>query len=94
MQFTDLTAFEPTYWHWDFGDAFAAVSNQTSEERNPVHTYEQPGVYQVCLRAGNDYGADSICREVRVLPESVAVEELTPGKWIHTAFFQTPPRTI
>jgi len=73
VQFTDLTAFEPTWWHWDFGEL---GSGDTSAEQNPAHIYAQPGVYEVCLRAGNDYGADTICREVRVLSASVGSEEV------------------
>jgi PKD repeat protein len=30
-------------WHWDFGDG------QTSGEQNPVHEYENGGLYNVCL---------------------------------------------
>jgi PKD repeat protein len=32
-----------TEWHWDFGDG------NTSNEENPQHEYEQPGIYTVCL---------------------------------------------
>ena len=72
VQFTDLTAFEPTRWHWDFGEL---GSGDTSLERHPWHIYAGPGVYEVCLRAGNAYGADTVCREVRVLPATVGSEE-------------------
>jgi len=34
---------EPYDFHWDFGD------NQTSDEQNPTHTYENPGNYTVKL---------------------------------------------
>ena len=76
VQFTDLTAFEPSYWHWDFGDPLAAAGSDTSSGRHPVHTYAQEGLYQVCLRAGNAYGADSTCREVRVLSATVGDEDI------------------
>lgn len=33
----------PTAWHWDFGDG------ASSDERNPVHDYLVPGVYDVRL---------------------------------------------
>ncbi|MBX7240958.1 MAG: HYR domain-containing protein [Bacteroidia bacterium] len=36
---------------WSFGDGFA------SGEENPVHTYTNPGVYNVTLIANNSYGA-------------------------------------
>lgn len=56
VTFTEVSSYEPTAWHWDFGDF------QTSNERYPVHTYSQPGVYQVCLRVSNAYDSDTLCR--------------------------------
>ncbi|MGB0175829.1 MAG: PKD domain-containing protein [Owenweeksia sp.] len=42
VQFTDnSTADAPIYHHWDFGDGY------TSNNPNPVHTYEEPGVYSI-----------------------------------------------
>ncbi|MCC6155296.1 MAG: PKD domain-containing protein, partial [Candidatus Hydrogenedentes bacterium] len=39
-----LTGAQPvTAWRWDFGDG------ATSTEQNPVHAYEDPGVYTVTL---------------------------------------------
>ncbi len=32
-----------TYWYWDFGDG------STSSEFEPLHEYDQPGIYNVCL---------------------------------------------
>ena len=87
VQFTDLTAFEPTYWHWDFGEL---GSSDTSVERNPVHLYAQPGVYEVCLQAGNDYGADTICREVRVLSASVGTEDIDNAATSEYRVFPNP----
>lgn len=57
--FTDLTTYEPTFWHWDFGDGNA------STERHPFHTYDTAGVYTVCLVVGNANSSDTLCR---VLP--------------------------
>jgi len=39
FQFTDFSFGNPDSWFWDFGDG------NTSTEQNPVHTYEQEGVY-------------------------------------------------
>lgn len=37
-------------WFWDFGDG------TTSTESNPVHTYAEPGEYDVCLTIHSDGG--------------------------------------
>jgi PKD repeat protein len=49
-----------TGYAWDFGD------DEFSEETSPVHTYDSSGYYNVCLRAGNDCGADSVCMMIYV----------------------------
>lgn len=46
VQFTDFSTPGTggiTAWHWDFGDG------GTSSEQNPLHTYNEPGVYSVTL---------------------------------------------
>ena len=60
VTFTDASSYEPTAWHWQFGDG--AVSQDT----NPVHTYAGPGTYQVCMVVSNVYSADTLCRDVTV----------------------------
>ena len=45
-----------TTWTWDFGDG------TTSNDRNPVHTYQGTGVYTVSLRVVGPRGNDSITR--------------------------------
>jgi PKD repeat protein len=51
--FTDLSTSTPTSWTWDFGDG------QTSADRNPTHTYQDPGVYTVSLTVANSWGSDT-----------------------------------
>ena len=60
---TDLTV---TY-HWTFGDG------KTSNERNPNHTFENPGKYKICLFIEvydeddpTNYCNDSKCMEINV----------------------------
>ena len=43
VYFTDLSVYEPTEWHWDFGDG------KFSEEQNPVHQYSKGGEWTVIL---------------------------------------------
>ncbi len=60
-----LTGAQPvTEWRWDFGDS------ATSSEQNPVHAYEDPGVYTVTLSVRSASGSD-----VRVQPNCVTVEK-------------------
>jgi PKD repeat protein len=49
VMFTDLTILSPTSWEWNFGDG-----SPHSTEKNPVHIYEEPGLYTVTLTAGKD----------------------------------------
>ena len=58
--FTNLSIYEPQNWQWDFGDSAESI------EKDPEHVYQSPGVYTVCLRVQNDYGADTICYDVVV----------------------------
>ncbi len=60
IKFVDLTYYEPTYWHWDFGDG------QSSTEQHPVHIFAQAGIYEVCLIVGNTNSADTLCKMVTV----------------------------
>lgn len=50
VQFTDESISNGNdidMWHWDFGDG------NSSEERNPLHTYSAPGSYKVKLTIAN-----------------------------------------
>lgn len=44
---------------WDFGDGI------TSSEQNPMHTYAEPGLYNVCLMISNN---DSSCNSIHCIP--------------------------
>ena len=60
FELVDLSYYNPTAWHWDFGD------RTQSPEQNPGHTYSAAGAYQICLIASNEYAADTICRTLQV----------------------------
>jgi hypothetical protein len=66
VEFIDNSFFEPTDWHWDFGDG------NSSAEVNPIHEYAASGTYIVCLTVSNANSSDTYCRDVTVegLPSS------------------------
>jgi PKD repeat protein len=47
VQFTDLTTGDPTGWWWDFEND----GTVDATARNPVHVYQDPGLYTVTLKA-------------------------------------------
>ncbi|MFZ6052076.1 PKD domain-containing protein [Halocola ammonii] len=49
---------------WDFGDG------TTSSNQNPVHIFETPGIYEVCLTAGNVCGSSTTCQTVEFCPQA------------------------
>ncbi|NUO02854.1 MAG: PKD domain-containing protein [Saprospiraceae bacterium] len=61
VNFYDYSRFFPTEWHWTFGDG------NNSMERDPVHTYAESGVYEVCLIVSNANASDTLCQEVEVI---------------------------
>lgn len=64
FEFTDLSACEVEEWYWDFGDPNSSVG--TSRDTNPIHTFSQNGVYEVCLIVKNKNGADTLCRTITI----------------------------
>ncbi len=62
VQFSDSSLFEPSSWNWNFGDGTSSTS------RNPLHFYQQPGLYTVKLTVSNAFGSDSL-----IIPNMVTV---------------------
>ena len=60
LQFVDNSDNAPTTWLWDFGDG------NGSDEQNPQHSYEFPGLYTVCLEVSSICGETQICEEIIV----------------------------
>jgi len=56
VKFTDCSKSEDELllWRWDFGDG------NTSNERNPLHTYNESGIYDVSLEVTNTEGAKAV----------------------------------
>ncbi len=44
VRFYDISYGYPDVWLWDFGDG------NTSEDQNPIHTYLEPGTYDISLK--------------------------------------------
>lgn len=61
IEFEDLSAGNWSFIVWHFGD------NSTSNDQNPHHIYNEPGIYQVCVVIENNDGCRSeLCYEVAV----------------------------
>lgn len=43
IQFVDISTGVYSWWEWEFGDG------QISNLQNPLHTYQNPGIYEICL---------------------------------------------
>lgn len=56
VSFTDRSIGSPTSWKWYFGDG------TNSTERNPVHTYNESGLYSVTLTAGGTGGSNALTK--------------------------------
>jgi PKD repeat protein len=75
VTFTDLSTGNPTKWAWDFGDG------TTSTEQNPVHIYQQEGVYDVILTVSNSYGTDTE-KKTGASPQVSTLPAPVPGQTI------------
>jgi PKD repeat protein len=75
INFTDLSYYEPTQWHWDFGDPNSPQS--TSMDTSPIHTFSATGVYDVCLTVKNTNGQNTECKKLQLGTTSTkkAIEE-------------------
>ena len=67
VAFTDLSTGFPDVWLWNFGDG------TTSAEQNPVHAWNMPGDYPVCLTIYNDSTQceDTFCSNI-IIADSIA----------------------
>ncbi len=56
VQFTDLSANDPTAWQWTFPGGTPSSSTQ----KNPIVTYKTYGKFDVTLKASNAYGSNQV----------------------------------
>ena len=75
VEFADCSENNPDEWMWDFGDG------GTSDEQNPEHTYEEPGLYTVTLISSNEWGADTLVQEdyIEILLTGVRINAALAG---------------
>lgn len=63
VSFTDhTTQASPSSYYWDFGDG------NNSQLPNPTHQFALPGTYSVLMRVSNNFGFDTIRKDVTVNP--------------------------
>ena len=53
VKFTDASYHGPTSWTWEFGDGSSFSGTGTDGAQEVLHTYTEPGVYDVTLTVGN-----------------------------------------
>ena len=70
VSFTSLSSGEILEYQWDFGDG------ATSNDANPAHTYQRPGVYDVTLAVSGPFGSDSLrlTSHIEVLSSEIGIE--------------------
>lgn len=78
VQFSDLSAGNPTSWNWDFGDGYSVTV------QSPQHTYESAGTYTVTLEVSDGTNSD-IETKTDYIIASVSGEAITSttagGNW-------------
>jgi PKD repeat protein len=70
VAFTDQSTNSPTAWSWNFDDPGSGGQN-TSNLRNPSHTFSSPGSYDVTLTPSNGAGTGT--------PVTHTISVSTPG---------------
>lgn len=85
IQFTDLSSGDISQRLWEFGDG------SSSTERNPTHTYNDPGAYTVSLTVTGSKGTDTQTKEAYVrigdayrIPSSITGETYAIYDWART----------
>lgn len=74
VQFTDASNSNGgtiSNWEWIFGDPASGINN-TSNEQNPTHTFNDPGTYSVSL----EVMANGLCQDIKLKD---VVINTTPG---------------
>ncbi|GAB4314044.1 MAG: hypothetical protein Kow00127_05170 [Bacteroidales bacterium] len=95
VHFTDLSTGDITEWQWDFENDGIV----DSWEQNPVHTYDEPGLYSVSLTVGNGTASNTLVKEdyievidtiSLVLPGSQTRLQAYPNPFNHSVVITLP----
>ena len=68
VKFNDTSTGDGLTYVWDFGDG------QSSNQRNPQHTYLNAGEYTVTLTVANEYGSNTITDTVTVVQNPTGMQ--------------------
>jgi PKD repeat protein len=74
VNFYDTTISTTIYdWYWDFGD------ESHSSDQNPIHIYDYPGIYKVCLFVMDSCSSDSVCSAIAYFPPKSVIFTSEPS---------------
>jgi len=76
VSFSDNTINDPTAWAWEFPGGTPSSSN----EQNPVITYNVAGDYDVTLTASNEYGENIMTKTAYIHVGDVGIHEQYASK--------------
>jgi PKD repeat protein len=83
VSFTDQSTNSPISWLWDFGD------DCTSTDKDPNHTYDIPGTYDVSLTVMNAHGSNSVTES-----DYITVNPVPAAAFIYTPVTGTVPLQV
>ena len=74
VTFTDSSTNNPTSWAWSFGDG----DTTNSTKQNPIHTYNNAGIYTIALTATNATGSETKTRTNYITISAPSTSILNP----------------
>lgn len=91
VQFNDLSQGNMVSWAWNFDDPGSLINN-SSNQQNPVHLFQQAGDFNVSLFVQNANGChDTITRTISILPRPAIDFSFNPGCASDTVHFSSSP---
>lgn len=64
ISFVDKSKASPTSWNWNIYNNY---TNKIINGRNPIVTFDKPGVYNVALAVANEYGSSTKTQENAII---------------------------